>query len=160
MEAFPFDTAPPYLLRDGDAIYGAAVQKRIGNLNMRELVITPASPWENAEAVRVIGSIRRGCFDHIVTLNERHLRCKLGDYLSYYHDCRTHRSLSKDPPTTRKVESPKMATSFTFPVARQAPSSLHAPCGLSAISFIGWTGDVECRERLGGLLQFYCRRFA
>ena len=81
-EAFPFNTAPTYLLRDGDAIYGAAVQRRINNLNMKELVTKPASPWENPYAERFIGSIRRECLDHTIVLNERHLRRLLKEYLS------------------------------------------------------------------------------
>ncbi len=115
-EAFPFDTAPTYLLRDGDAIYGAAVQRRISNFDMKELVTTPASPWENAYVERLIGSIRRECLDHTIVLNERHLRRLLKEYLSYYHDCRTHLSLSKDPPTPRTIETQGRGNVIAFPL--------------------------------------------
>jgi hypothetical protein len=78
-----------------------------------ELGATPASPWQNAHAEQIIASIRRECFDHVIVLNERHLRRMLKEYLSHYHDCRTHISLSKDSPTTRTVESPqKMVTAI------------------------------------------------
>ena len=115
-EAFPFNTAPTYLLRDGDAIYGAAVQRRIGNLNIKELVTTPASPWENPYVERLIGSIRRECLDHTIVLNERHLRRLLKEYLSYYHDYRTHLSLSKDPPTPRTIETQERGNVVALPL--------------------------------------------
>ena len=115
-EAFPFDTAPTYLLRDGDAIYGAAAQRRISNFNMKELVTTPASPWQNPYAERLIGSIRRECLDHTIVLNERHLRRLLKEYLSYYHDCHTHLSLSKDPPTPRTIETQERGNIVAFPL--------------------------------------------
>ena len=103
-EAFPFDTAPKYLIRDGDAKYGSAVQRRISALGIRDIVTTPASPWENAYIERVIGSIRRECLDRIIVLNEPHLRRVLKEYLIYYHQHRTHLGLDKDAPATREVE--------------------------------------------------------
>jgi len=116
MEAFSFNTAPTYLLRDGDAIYGAAVKRRIGNLYIKELVTTPASPWENPYVERLIGSIRRECLDHTIVLNERHLRRLLKGYLSYYRDCRTHLSLSKDPPTPRTIETQERGNVVALPL--------------------------------------------
>ncbi len=104
-EAFPFDTAPKYLIRDGDGKYGDAVTRRIKALGIKDVVTAPASPWENAHAERTIGSIRRGCLDRIIVLNERHLRRALKEYLIYYHEHRTHLGLIKDPPQTREIES-------------------------------------------------------
>ncbi len=74
VEAFPFDTAPRYLLRDGDGIYGERVRRRIDSLGIDEVVTAPASPWQNPYVERVIGSLRRELLDHVIILNERHLR--------------------------------------------------------------------------------------
>ena len=103
-EAFPFDMALTYLIRDGDAKYGTAVKRRITALGMRDVVTTPASPWENAYAERVIGSFRRECLDRIIVVNERHLRRILKEYLTYYHEHRTHLGLNKDAPQARGIE--------------------------------------------------------
>ena len=114
-EAFPFDTAPRYLLRDRDAIYGEKVQQRIRSLGIEEVVTAPRSPWQNSYAERIIGSIRRDCLDHVIVLNERHLRRILREYFSYYHTCRTHLSLNKDPPETRLSEPSEMGSIVAFP---------------------------------------------
>ena len=114
LEAFPFDSSPRYLLRDRDAIYGELVQRRIESLGIEEVVIAPKSPWQNPYAERIIGSIRRDCLDHLIVLNERHLRRILRDYFSYYHTCRTHLSLNKDPPETRAVEPPELGKIVAF----------------------------------------------
>lgn len=114
-EAFPFDTAPGYLLRDRDAIYGEKVQRRIRSLGIEEVVTAPRSPWQNPFCERVIGSFRRDCLDHVIVINERHLRRILREYIDYYHTCRTHLSLNKDPPETRTVESPEMGNVVAFP---------------------------------------------
>jgi transposase InsO family protein len=115
VEAFPFDSAPRYLLRDRDAIYGEKVRRRIKSLGIEEVVTAPRSPWQNPFVERIIGSIRRDCLDHIIVLNERHLRRILREYFSYYHTCRTHISLNKDPPETRTVEPPAMGNVVAFP---------------------------------------------
>ena len=115
VEAFPFDSAPRYLLRDRDAIYGEKVRRRIKSLGIEEVVTTPRSPWQNPFCERVIGSIRRDCLNHVIVLNERHLRRILREYFSYYHTCRTHLSLNKDPPETRLVEPPEMGDIVAFP---------------------------------------------
>jgi transposase InsO family protein len=115
VEAFPFESAPRYLLRDRDAIYGEKVRRRIKSLCIEEVVTAPHSPWQNPFVERIIGSIRRDCLDHIIVLNERHLRRILREYFSYYHTCRTHISLNKDPPETRTVEPPEMGNVAAFP---------------------------------------------
>ena len=115
VEAFPFDSAPHYLLRDRDAIYGEKVRRRIKSLGIEEVVTTPRSPWQNPFCERVIGSIRRDCLNPVIVLNERHLRRMLREYFSYYHTCRTHLSLNKDPPETRPVEPPEMGNIVAFP---------------------------------------------
>jgi transposase InsO family protein len=115
MEAFSFDSAPRYLLRDRDAIYSEAVRRRIKSLGIEEVVTAPRSPWQNPFCERVIGSIRRECLDHVIVMNERHLRRILREYVDYYHTCRTHLSLNKDPPETRTVEPPELGTIIAFP---------------------------------------------
>ena len=102
-EAFPWDTAPRYLLRDRDASYGQHFRKRVDAMGIKEVVTAPRSPWQNAYVERVIGSIRRECLDHIVIFNERHLRRILSSYVDYYHRTRTHLSLDKDCPTHARL---------------------------------------------------------
>src|ERR1700736_5363713 len=104
-EAFPWDDAPGYMIRDRDRIYGAVVTRRLRAMGIRDKPIVPASPWQNGFAERLIGSIRRECLDHIVVLGEKHLRRILKNYAAYYNGLRTHRSLNKDAPISRAVET-------------------------------------------------------
>jgi transposase InsO family protein len=103
-EAFPWSEAPRYLIRDQDGIYGAAVARRLRAMGIRDKPIAPGSPWQNAFAERLIGSIRRECVDHMVVLGEAHLRRVLNSYARYYNESRIHRSLSKDAPFPRAIE--------------------------------------------------------
>jgi putative transposase len=103
-EAFPWDTAPRYLLRDRDASYGPIFRTRIKRMGIEETVIAPRSPWQNPYAERIIGSIRRECLDQVIVFNERHLRRALSSYFQYYHQARTHLSLNKDCPQPRPVQ--------------------------------------------------------
>ena len=84
-EAFPWDTAPRYLLRDRDASYGQAFRDRVRVMGIKEVVTAPRSPWQNAYVERIIGSIRRECLDHIIIFDERHLRRVLSAYFQYHH---------------------------------------------------------------------------
>jgi transposase InsO family protein len=103
-EAFPWDQAPSYLIRDRDRVYGGVVTGRLRAMGIRDKPITAASPWQNAFAERLIGSIRRECLDHIVVLGEAHLRRILQSYRRYYNEIRTHRSLAKDAPLHRPTQ--------------------------------------------------------
>ncbi len=103
-EAFPWKEVPRYLIRDRDAIYGAAVTRRLRAMGIRDKPIAPGSPWQNTFAERLIGSIRRECVDHMVVLGEAHLRRMLQSYARYYNEIRTHRSLNKDAPLTRRIQ--------------------------------------------------------
>jgi len=103
-DAFPWDEAPDYLIRDRDASYGQAVAKRLAAMGIRDHPITPRSPWQNGHAERLIGSIRRECLDHAVILGEAHLRRILAAYAGYYNGVRTHLSLGKDSPSHRPVQ--------------------------------------------------------
>ena len=104
-EAFPGDEAVPrYLHRDRDAIYGEVVRKRIAALGMNEVISAKQSPWQNPYAERVIGSIRRECTDHLLPLNETHLRRTLREYVEYYNHSRCHQSVGGNAPEPRVVE--------------------------------------------------------
>jgi putative transposase len=115
VEAFPDDTAPAYLLRDRDTIYGHAFRQRVKGMQIREILIAPRSPWQNPFAERLIGSIRRECLDHVLVLSERHLRRVLTRYFAYYHGARTHLSLEKDAPDARPIERPAMGKVVPIP---------------------------------------------
>jgi len=115
VEAFPEATAPRYLLRDRDQIYGREFRERIQSMNIKEVLSAPASPWQRAYVERLIGSIRRECLDHVVILGERHLRAILKSYLDYYHRSRTHVALVKDTPEPRLVQPPELGGVVELP---------------------------------------------
>jgi transposase InsO family protein len=98
------EAAPRYLIRDRDQVYGERFSRQAKTLDIREAVIAPRSPWQNAYAERVIGSIRRECLDHVVVIGERHLLGILAKYVDYYNGTRTHLSLAKDAPESRSVQ--------------------------------------------------------
>ena len=104
VEAFPWDTAPKYLLRDRDSIYGGFFRQRVANMGIRKILAARQSPWQNAFVERLIGSIRRECLDHVIVVNEAHLKQLLSSYFDYYHRDRTHYSLGKDTPRSRPVQ--------------------------------------------------------
>jgi len=103
-EAFPWDEAPGYVIRDRDRIYGTIVTRRLRAMGIRDKPTAPSSPWQNGFAERLIGSIRRECLDHFIVLGEAHLLRLLRAYASYYNDIRTHRSLDKDVPVSRPIQ--------------------------------------------------------
>jgi transposase InsO family protein len=103
-EAFPWDEAPQYLIRDQDSIYGVAVRRRLEAMGIRDRPTARGSPWQNGFAERLIGSIRRECLDHVIVVGEAHLRRVLRAYCQYYNEIRTHRSLDKDAPVSRPVQ--------------------------------------------------------
>jgi len=104
IEAFPFDEAPRYLIRDRDGTYGNHFQDRVRTMNIGDVLCAPRSPWQNPYCERVIGSIRRECLNHVIVLHERHLMRILRDYFTYYHRCRTHLSLDRNSPEPRPIE--------------------------------------------------------
>jgi transposase InsO family protein len=114
-EAFPWDTAPRYLLRDRDASYGPVYRDRVRVMGIKQVVTAPRSPWQNAYVERLIGSIRRECLDHIIIFNEHHLRRVLSSYFQYHHQTRTHLSLGKDCPETRPIHPPTAGNIVVFP---------------------------------------------
>jgi putative transposase len=103
-EAFPWDSAPRYLLRDRDGSYGEKFSEAVRWLGVREVLTAAQSPWQNAYVERLIGSIRRECLDHVIVLNESGLRRILKAYFEYYEHSRTHLSLAKDAPVARPIQ--------------------------------------------------------
>jgi transposase InsO family protein len=106
VEAFPWDTAPTYLVRDNDRAYGQVFTKRLSAMGIRDRPTAPRSPWQNPYVERLIGTLRRDCLDHVVILGERHLRRVLTLYALYYNQTRTHLGLGKDAPLGRASNDP------------------------------------------------------
>jgi transposase InsO family protein len=121
-EAFPWDQAPRYLVRDRDAVYGEVVIQRLRAMGIRDRPTAPRSPWQNGHAERLIGSIRRECLDHMIVFGEGHLRRILKSYAAYYNEARTHLSLDKDAPIERPVQR------FGAITARPFLGGLHHQC--------------------------------
>jgi len=103
-EAFPWDAAPKYLIRDNDRAFGAVFKARVRAMGIRDRPTSFRSPWQNGLVERLIGSARRECTDHVIVFNEEHLQRILSKYASYYNEVRTHLSLGKDAPCTRPIE--------------------------------------------------------
>ena len=104
VEAFPWDTAPTYLIRDNDGAYGPPFTNRLRAMGIRDRPISPRSPWQNAYVERLIGTLRRECLDHVLIFGERHLRQVLKSYSPYYNESRTHLGLRKDTPLPRAIQ--------------------------------------------------------
>jgi transposase InsO family protein len=115
LEACPLEESPRYLIRDRDSVYGERFSRQAKTLGISEVIIAPRSPWQNAYAERLIGSIRRECLDHVVVIGERHLLRILGKYVEYYNKTRTHLSLAKDAPTPRSVQGPSEGRVMELP---------------------------------------------
>ncbi len=116
IQAFPFDTAPRYLIRDRDGIYGPKVIDTLDILDIEQIPTAPRAPWQNGYCERVIGTIRRECLDHVIVLNEKHLRRVLKEYLAYYHESRTHLGLGKDAPEPRPIQNQDVGPVASEPV--------------------------------------------
>jgi transposase InsO family protein len=115
LEACALEEGPRYLIRDRDRVYGERFSRQAKTMDVREVVIAPRSPWQNAYAERVIGSIRRECLDHVVVIGERPLLRILSKYIAYYNAVRTHLSLGKDAPEPRSVQPPSQGTVVEVP---------------------------------------------
>jgi hypothetical protein len=115
VDAFPDESAPAYLLRDRDQVYGRQFRHRVKDMAIEEVLTAPQSPWQNPFAERLIGSIRRECLNHVLVLGERHLHRILTRYFSYYHQSRTHLALDKDAPDLRPIALPVTGTIVQLP---------------------------------------------
>src|SRR4030095_12541768 len=103
-EAFPWESAPTYLVRDNDRAYGHVFTARLMAMGIRDRPISPGSPWQNGLAERLIGTLRRECLDHVVIVGEAHLRRIISTYAAYYNQSRPHLALYKDAPLKRTVQ--------------------------------------------------------
>jgi transposase InsO family protein len=121
VDAFPDDSAPSYLLRDRDQVYGQQFRHRVKGMGIDEVLTAPHSPWQNPFAERLIGSIRRECLNHVLVLGERHLRRILARYFEYYHQSRTHLALDKDAPDVRSVELSEAGRIMEIPEVGAGP---------------------------------------
>ena len=145
-EAFPWGTAPRYLIRDRDGAYGQSFRSTVTAMGVEEVVTAPRSPWQNPYVERLIGSVRRECLDHSIILNERHLQRILGSYLYYYHGSRTHLSIGKDTPDGRPVQPGRVRNGRFLAQGRRSASSLRTPRGLTTparVRSIPLCGDVD-----------------
>ena len=114
-EAFPFDQVPRYLLRDRDGIFGSDFRKDVKAMGIKEVLSAPRSPWQRAYVERLIGTIRRECLDHVMVFNETSLYHHLKAFVTYYHNSRTHLSLAKDSPESRRVQPPELGPIAAIP---------------------------------------------
>jgi transposase InsO family protein len=117
IEAFPWDEAPHYPIRDRDSSYGVIVRKRIRAMGIRDRPTAPRSPWQNGRTERLIGSIRRECLNHVLILGEAHLCQILRAYADYYNRIRTHLAL----------ESPSWSSRAGDWVTRSSPTPRRTP---------------------------------
>ncbi len=99
------DTAPRFLLRDRDRIFGASFVEQVNAFGTRQVLATPRSPGQRAYVERVIGTIRRECLDYVIVFDERDLRHWLRVFIAHYHQTRTHLALGKDAPEPRPMQS-------------------------------------------------------
>ena len=115
VNAFPWDTAPRYVIRDRDRTHGVAFSQRVKNLGIREIRTAVRAPMMNAFAKRLIGTLRRECFDHVIVLTEQHARRLLGEFRDWYNQDRVHLALGKDAPEHRQVEPPELGKVVALP---------------------------------------------
>ena len=111
----PWETAPRYLLRDRDRIFGHEFVNQLNAMGVQQVLSAPRSPWQSGHIERLIGSVRRECLDHLIIFNERTLKCHLSAYMAYYHRTRTHLALQKDCPEPRAVQPVELGSIVSIP---------------------------------------------
>jgi transposase InsO family protein len=102
-EAFPYDSAPKYLIFDRGACFNEEVVAAIKSFGIEPKRTSFQSPWQNGVGERFVGSCRRDLLDHVIVLNERHLKRLMNEFIHYYHEDRTHVGLAKQTPSGRKT---------------------------------------------------------
>jgi putative transposase len=115
VQAFPWNKAPRYLLRDRDSVYGDAFCAQAKCMEVTKVITAFRSPWQTPYVERLIGSIRREHLNHVVILNEMSLRRQMASCIDYYHGTRCHLSLGKDSPNGRAVQPPEMGRIIAVP---------------------------------------------
>jgi putative transposase len=114
-EAFPWASAPRYLLRDRDRIFGQEFVEQVKAMGIKQVLSAPRSPWQRAYVERVIGTIRRECLDHVIVFNQASLSRHLRLFIDYYHHSRCHLALAKDTPEPRPVQPPAKGPVISIP---------------------------------------------
>ena len=114
-EAFAWESAPRFLLRDRDRIFGADFTRQVKEFGIQEVLGAPGVAQQRAYVERVIGTIRRECLDHVIVFNEASLRRQMSFFLKYYHGSRTHLSLVKDTPESRPAQLPESGRVVAVP---------------------------------------------
>lgn len=117
-EAFPYDSAPRYLIHDRDSIFNGEVIETVKMLGAKSVRISFKSPWQNGVAERFVGNCRRDLLDHVIVLNEHHLKRLMNEYVHYYHGDRTHLGLSKETPAGREAVTSKPMSSTVIAIPR------------------------------------------
>src|SRR6266852_2005716 len=151
-EAFPWDTAPRYLLRVRDRIFGDEFSKQVQDMAVQEVLSAPRSPWQRAYVERVIGTIRRECLDHVIVFNEASLYRHVKSFVTYYHESRTHLSLGKDSPESRAVQPPELGRIVALPQVGGLHLWKPFPCAtVTSVNRIDLRADPRPRRTRGGL---------
>jgi putative transposase len=114
-EAFPWESAPRYLLRDRDRVFGPEFVEQVKAMGIKQVLSAPRSPWQRAYVERVIGTIRRECLDHVIVFHEQSLRRHLRRFIDYYHRSRTHLGLHKDAPEPRPIQPAETGRILAIP---------------------------------------------
>jgi len=117
-ETFPFESAPGFLIFDRDAIFSAGLTATIRSILMEPTRTSYQSPWQNGVAERLVGTVRRELLDHVIVLNERHLRHPIESFVNYFNEDRTHIRVGKDSPCGRPIEQRPGATSNVVSLPR------------------------------------------
>jgi len=115
IEAFPYDRAPRFLLRDRDSVCGDVFRRRVKGMGIEEVITAYRSPWQNPYCERVIGSIRRDCLGHMMIFSEEGLRRLMAEYIRHYNESRAHMSLQGNSPIPREVEPPSKGRVISVP---------------------------------------------
>jgi len=149
-EAWPYASAQKLLLSDRDAKVGNEVICAAKNVGTEPIRTTFRSPWQNGVAERWVGSCRRDLLDHVIVLNERHLKRLMREYIRYYHEDRTHLGLAKDMPDGRLVERDSVRERRIQSFARLG--GLHHRYAVAAWQAILRTGKLWHGSRLLALL--------
>jgi transposase InsO family protein len=138
-EAFPWASAPAYLVRDNDRAYGHVFTSRVRAMGIRDRPISPRSPWQNPYVERLIGTVRRECLDRVLIFGEAHLRQILSSYAAYYNEIRTQLALGKDAPAGRAVQRSGAIVAI--------PSCLGCTTIMSGYDFRKGQGEDAARRR-------------
>jgi putative transposase len=108
-EAFPYDSAPGYLIFDRGPQFNGEVTETLKSFGIGPMRTSFRSPWQNGIAERWVGTCRRDLLDHVIVLNERHLKRLMNEYVRYYHEDRTHLALEKGTPAGREARETRGA---------------------------------------------------